>query len=219
MKLDMHFHSNFSADSITLPATALKIAKEKGLTLAVTEHNNIGSWKVFKTLSKEMGVELIYGEEIKTMENGKCVGEIVGLFLNDLVRPAPPADVFDAIHKQGGLAMVVHPFDIFRHDFKNLKDFAKKIDLLEVFNSRTVLGSHNKKALEFAKKNNLPMTANSDSHTPEEIGMSYTEVEADSLEQARRQLVKGKTQVVTHKSPVAVHLTTPLAKMNMLKDR
>ena len=64
MKLDMHFHSNYSPDSITLPETALKIAKKKGLTLAITEHNITSSWPVFKKLSKEIGVEVIFGEEI-----------------------------------------------------------------------------------------------------------------------------------------------------------
>lgn len=218
LKLDMHFHSNFSADSITLPETALKIAKKKELVIAVTEHNSTASWPIFKKLSKEMGVDIIFGEEVKVIEGGKCAGEIVGLFLNTQVKPGPVGEVFDAIHSQAGLAMVVHPFDIFRHDFKNLKDFAKRIDLLEVFNSRTVLGSHNKKAIDFAVKNNLPQTANSDSHSPGEIGMSYTQVNASTLEQARRELVKGNTFLVTKKSPIIVHWTTQLAKMNLAKD-
>ena len=215
----MHVHSNFSADSITLPQTALKIAKEKGLTLAITEHNSIASWPVFKKLSKEMGVNVIYGEEVKVMDNGKCVGEIVGLFLNELIRPALAGEVFDKIHSQAGLAMVVHPFDIFRHDFKNVKDYVKRIDLLEVFNSRTVLDSHNKKAVELAKQFKLPQTANSDSHSPEEIGMSYSQVNAETLEGARRELIKGNTVLVTNKSPVTVHLTTQLSKMNLIKDK
>ncbi|MBI4044103.1 MAG: PHP domain-containing protein [Candidatus Diapherotrites archaeon] len=218
MKLDMHFHSNYSPDSITLPKTALKIAKKNGLTLAVTEHNITSSWPVFKKLSKELGVEVIFGEEIKVMEEGKCVGEIVGLFLKEFVKPAPAAEVFEAVHAQAGLAMVVHPFDIFRHDFRNLEQSAKKIDLLEAFNSRTVLDSHNKKAFEFAQKNKLPMTANSDSHSPNEIGMAYSQVEANTLEEARRELIKGHAKLVTRKSPIAVHLTTQLAKMNLIKD-
>lgn len=218
MKLDMHLHSNHSPDSITTPKTIIKTAKALGVTVAITDHNITTAWPELQTLSKQENWPVILGEEIKVMENGKCAGEIVGLFLNEWVKPASAAEVFDAIHSQAGLAMVVHPFDIFRHDFRNLKDHVKKIDLLEVFNSRTVFDSHNKKALEFAKKNNLPMTANSDSHSPNEIGMSYTEVNADSLEQARKELLKGKSSLVTNKSPVRVHLTTPLAKMNLLKD-
>lgn len=218
MKLDMHFHSNYSADSITLPETALKIAKKNGITLAVTEHNITSSWPVFKKLSKEMGVEVIYGEEIKVIENGKCVGEIVGLFLKDFVKPGPAVEIFEQIHAQAGLAMVVHPFDIFRHDFKNLEQNVKKIDLLEVFNARTTFDVHNKKAFEFAQSHKLPMTANSDSHSPNEIGMAYSEVEANTLEEARRELIKGKTKLVTRKSPIGVHLTTQLAKMNLIKD-
>lgn len=219
MKLDMHLHSNHSADSITLPETIIKTAKKLGVTVAITDHNIVTAWEDIEAVSKKENWSVIFGEEIKVMDKGKCVGEIVGLFLKEWVKPAPAGEVFDAIHAQAGLAMVVHPFDIFRHDFKNLKECMKKIDLLEVFNSRTVLDSHNKKAFEFAKKNNLPMTANSDSHSPKEIGMSYTEVIADSLEQARKELLKGKTRLVTRKSPVAVHLTTQLAKMNLLKDQ
>lgn len=218
MKLDLHLHSNHSSDSISTPKTIMKTAKKLGLTIAITDHNTTSAWPVFKTLSKEMNLPVIFGEEIKVIENGKCAGEIVGLFMKQEVRPSIAEEVFEKLHEQNALAMVVHPFDIFRNDFKHLEKHVKKIDLLEVFNSRTTLDSHNKKALEFAIKNKLPQTANSDSHTPKEIGMSYTKVEANTLQEARRELIKGNTTPFGKKSPITVHLATQLAKMNLIKD-
>lgn len=219
MKLDMHLHSNHSADAISTPQTIMQIAKKLGVVVAITDHNTTSAWPIFQKLSKEMDWPIIFGEEIKILENKKCVGEVVGLFMKKEVRPGPFELVFDQLHEQNALAMVVHPFDIFRNEFKYLDQALKKIDLLEVFNSRTTLESHNKKAKDYAQKHNLSQTANSDSHTPKEIGTSYTEVNADTLEQARKELVKGNTNPVGKKSPFTVHFTTPLAKMNLIKDR
>lgn len=219
MKLDMHLHSNHSADSITTPKTIMETAKKLGIVVAITDHNTTSAWLIFEKLSKEMEWPVIFGEEIKVLEGKKCIGEIVGLFMKKEVRPQALEQVFSELHAQNALAMVVHPFDVFRNDFKKLNESVKKIDLLEVFNSRTTLDSHNQKALEFAQKYKLPQTANSDSHSPQEIGMSYTEVNAETLEQAKRELVKGNTTLVTRKSPISVHLTTPLAKMNLIKDK
>ncbi len=218
MKLDMHLHSNHSSDAVSKPETIMKIAKKKELVIAITDHNTTSAWSVFKKISKEMNWPIIFGEEIKTLENGKCIGEIVGLFLTEEIKPASPQEVLDKIHSQGAIAMVVHPFDTFRNPFKYLKENAKKIDLLEVFNARTIRDAHNKQAKEFAQKNNLPMTANSDSHSPKEIGVSYTEVNASTLEKARKELLHAKTTLCEKKSPHTVHIVTTLAKLNLLKD-
>ena len=215
----MHVHCNHSSDAISKPETIMQTAKSKGLVVAITDHNTVSAWPLFQKLSKEMSWPFIQGEEVKVIESGKCTGEIIGLFMQGKVKPGSAGEVFDAIHGQGGLAMVVHPFDVFRNDFHGLKDFVKRIDLLEVFNSRTTLESHNKKAFEFAEKHGLPKTANSDAHIPEEIGMSFTEVNASTLEEARRELLMGRAKLHTEKSPITVHFYTTLAKLNLVKDR
>lgn len=219
MKLDMHLHSNHSADAISTPKTIMETAKKLGIVVAITDHNTTTAWPEFEKLSKELDWPVIFGEEIKVIENKKCTGEIVGLFMKKEVQPDPIETVFSKLHEQNALAMVVHPFDIFRNDFKRLSEAVNKIDLLEVFNSRTTLDSHNKKAKEFAQAHKLPQIANSDSHSPQEIGMSYTQVKADNLEGARKELIKGNTTLVARKSPITVHLTTPFAKMNLIKDQ
>lgn len=219
MKLDMHLHSNISSDAITLPETIMKVAARKGITIAITDHNSIGAWPVFEKLSKELNQPVILGEEIKCVVKGKCVGEIVGLFMNEHVKRGSPEYVLDKLHEQNALAMVVHPFDSFRNAFLNIEQHIKKIDIVEVFNSRTYFSEHNSKAKELAMKYKLPMIANSDAHTPEEIGTSWTEVKADTIEEARRQLIQGRVSLHEVKSPVTVHLTTPLAKYGLIKDR
>ena len=219
MKLDMHLHSNISSDAITRPETIMKVAAKKGITVAITDHNSTGAWPVFEKLSKEMNQPVILGEEIKCVMKGKCVGEIVGLFMKGHVKPGSPEFVLEKLHQQNALAMVVHPFDTFRNPFIGIENYVNKIDLIEVFNSRTYLSEHNKKAKELAQKHKVPMIANSDAHTPEEIGTSWTEVNAETLEEARRQLIQGNGVLHEVKSPVSVHLTTPLAKFNLIRDR
>ena len=219
MKLDMHLHSNISSDAITRPETVMNIAAKKGITIAITDHNSTSAWHIFEKLSKEMNQQVILGEEIKCMVKGKCVGEIVGLFMKEHVKPGSPEFVLEKLHGQNALAMVVHPFDTFRNPFLNIENYINKIDLVEVFNSRTYINEHNKKAKELGQKYRLPMIANSDAHTPNEIGTSYTEVSPETIEEARRQLIQGNGVLHEVKSPVTVHLTTPLAKFGMIKDR
>jgi len=219
MKLDLHLHSNISSDAITRPETILKVAAKKGITVAITDHNSTSAWHIFEKLSKEMNQPVIMGEEIRCVVKGQTVGEIVGLFMKEQVKPGSPEFVLEKLHKQNALAMAVHPFDSFRNPFLNIENYINKIDLIEVFNARTYLDEHNKKAKELAEKNRLPMIANSDAHTPDEIGTSYTEVNAETLEEARRQLIQGNGVLHEVKSPVTVHLTTPLAKFGLIKDR
>ncbi len=94
---------------------------------------------------------MIIGEEVKTAE-----GEIIGLFLKELVpRDMSPEDTIQAIHEQGGLAVIPHPYDIFRRSV--LKDEAIErvkttVDAIEGFNCRNILAKHDKKARDAARR-------------------------------------------------------------------
>ena len=81
--------------------------------IAVTDHNEIEGAFVIQKLARERApgkLKVVIGEEVKTAE-----GEIIGLFLKELVpRGMSPEDTVRAIHAQGGLAVIPHPYDIFR---------------------------------------------------------------------------------------------------------
>ena len=65
-------------------------------------------------------------------------------------------------HRQGGVAIIPHPF----YKPGGFKDDIKKynVDGIEVFNAKRPISGPDKKAFDFARQNNLIMTAGSDCH-------------------------------------------------------
>lgn len=163
---------------------------EKGINcVAIADHGTIeGALKL-----KEMApFTVIIAEEILTPH-----GEIMGMFLTETIPSSITADeAIASIRAQGGLVNVPHPFDTFRGsalDHKELYRVAKQLDLVEVFNARTLVRNNSTKARNFALKYGKPGSAGSDAHTPLEIGNAYVEmVEFDTKEEFLKSLAAGK---------------------------
>lgn len=219
MRLDMHVHSSYSPDAITKPETLVARAKKLGIGFALTDHNTVKGWEIAQTLAKREGILVVQGEEIKVYDNGEFCGELMGLFMNAPVRKREYADVIDELHAQGALVSVPHPFDTFRVPFKFTGECAGRIDLIEVYNSRTMNPKFIAAAQNFARAHRMPGIAGSDAHTPEEIGNAYIELEASSLEEARRLLVRGKCTCHGKPSGFFVHVQTWLTKRGMMGER
>ncbi len=175
IKADLHIHTTFSADSEITPEKLVARVQEIGLgCVAVTDHNTAeGSFKV-RDLNPPFIV--ITAEEILTTE-----GEIIGLFLNQSIpRGLSPEEAIARIHAQGGLAYVPHPFDHFRSSAlqgKTLERIIGSVDCIEASNARTVPLQDLSRPQELAEKYGKPMGAGSDSHSFEEVGRSYVEME------------------------------------------
>src|SRR5581483_4927563 len=121
-------------------------------------------------------LKIIAGEEVKTAQ-----GEIIGLFLKELVpRGMSAAETVRAIHEQGGIATVPHPFDVFRRNVIKrdvLDEIAGEVDAIEGWNCRNILASHDARAREVAQRAGKALTVGSDSHSPWEMGGVYVEIE------------------------------------------
>ncbi|MFH1225327.1 MAG: PHP domain-containing protein [Candidatus Diapherotrites archaeon] len=219
MRLDMHVHSKYSHDALTKPETLVARAKKLGIGFALTDHNTGKGWELCERLAQEQGVPFIRGEEINVYHEGRFCGELMGLFMNAPVRKREYADVIDELHAQGALVSVPHPFDTFRAPFEFLGQCSARIDLVEVLNSRVQNQEFNSAALEFARAHKMPGIAGSDAHTPEELGNAYVALEASSLEEARRLLVRGKCTCHGKPSGFFVHVQTWLRKRGMMGER
>ncbi len=222
MKLDCHIHSFRSGDSVNLPKTIIHKAKKKKVDVAITDHNSVRAWNEIFSLGKKAGVKVVKGEEIITFgsEEKKIEGELLGLFMNEFVKPDYYMEVIDALRAQDALIVVPHPFDFLRNNFSVLKTEWKKIDAIEVFNARVYSDSFNCKAKSFAEFHGIPKTAGSDAHFPEEIASSFLEIpKAESLEDARKLIKKGKNLVHGKKSSVMVHIKTFFAKKGFFKPK
>lgn len=221
MKLDLHTHSIYSSCALIKPVTAIKKAKKLGIIIAITDHNTTKGWNDYLLEANKQKTEVILGEEIKVLDSdGKVCGELIGLFLNEEIKIMHFNQVIDSIKEQDGIVVVPHPFDSFRYGFKFIEKELKKINLIEAFNARSQLNAFNKKAEKFAEKNNIGMIASSDAHTPEEIGNGLTEINAETLEEARKELLAGKTKLIKNKKANLWHHTqTQLIKRNLIKSR
>jgi len=143
---------------------------------------------------------VIVAEEIMTPH-----GEIMGMFLKQTIPSGLSVDKTIAqIRSQGGLVCIPHPFDMLRQSALRsniLEEIAEQIDIIEVFNSRTLLPKNSAKALAFALKYGIPKSAGSDAHTLYEIGNAYVEMpEFNGKDDFLQALEKGK---------ISGHMTNP----------
>jgi len=209
MKADLHAHTHFSRDALTSVSTFVRRYQRAGIDcVAVSDHNNIDGALAVRA---DAAFNVIVSEEIKSSE-----GEIIGLFLQETIRKGlTPEDTVRAIREQGGLVLIPHPYDRVRKS--PLREEAalrimNDIDIIEVFNSRTIFSADNEKSRRLAEQHGKLMSASTDAHTPWEIGLAYTEM--PPFESPGDFLVAlGKGKLVGRSSFVGVHWLSTWAKI------
>jgi predicted metal-dependent phosphoesterase TrpH len=170
IKVDLHTHSIGSRDGgIRIEQYAQAI--EDGLLdyIAVTDHNAV---KIAQQLHASMGEHIIIGQEIMSGQ-----GELIGLFTPKLIRPNQSAlATAKAIHEQGGLVYVPHPFETVRSglDETALNIIVNEVDIVEVHNGRALFQNRGPKAATWARLHGKAMAASSDAHGKKGLGTTYT---------------------------------------------
>lgn len=200
-RLDFHLHTGCSPDSLSaLRAVALR-CRQVGLShVCVTDHNTIKGAVAMKEVS---ALPVIAGEEIRTLD-----GEIIGLFLQELVLPnRPAAETVEAIKAQGGLVYIPHPADPRRHALRPeaLERVRDQVDIIEAFNARCIQESSNRAAEALADRLGCARVASSDAHTLGEIGRSYVEC-ADFATPWELVVALRDARLHRRRSPLTVHL-------------
>ncbi len=168
MKFDLHVHTELSKDAFTKVSELGQLSSGKGLDgIAMTDHNSLCTRMADGTIT-------LPGMEISSSD-----GHVIGLGLTESVPRGLSADnTITEIHRKGGLAIIPHPYDLYRSSVKPDR-LTVRPDAIEVFNASSFLHSITwKKALQSAKSSGLPMVAGSDSHIPQTIGAAYTIVES-----------------------------------------
>jgi hypothetical protein len=106
---ETHAHT-LASDGMVTPEALVAAAAAVGISvLAVTDHDTTGSCERAVEAGAALGVDVVRGEEVTT---ALPLGiHVVGLFLERQVRMGMSLeDTVDAIHDQGGLAILAHPF-------------------------------------------------------------------------------------------------------------
>jgi predicted metal-dependent phosphoesterase TrpH len=201
LNIDLHCHSRFSADGVADPEEMVQVARDRGLHgFAITDHNTCACVDYFLQhgLMREDGLPvdnflIIPGQEITTRAGHLLA---LGVRIPDL-KGIDPADAVKIIHDQGGIAVPPHPYDYFRAGIREAVLDSIQWDALEVFNAATTLRRCNHKAYEYALAKKLPMTAGSDAHHAEMIGVAYTilEVHEFSVQGVLQAIRKGSERM------------------------
>lgn len=173
LKADFHIHTKYSMDCNISLEDIISRCLETGINcIAIADHDSIEGALKMQSLAP---FPVIMAEEILTPH-----GEIMGMFLKEGIPSGLPIEqAISRIKAQGALVCLPHPFDPFRGlrlDSKRLEELAEQIDIIEVFNARSLLRRDSTKARAFAKKYGIPEIAGSDAHTLNEIGNTYMEM-------------------------------------------
>lgn len=200
IKVDCHSHTSVSFDGNISPAAYVKQATGLGIGAAIiSDHNSIEGALAVRALNPPFRV--IVSEEIQSAE-----GEIIGAFLEEKIPNKKPAGwTFDAIHEQGGLAIVPHPFVkvvVSRLSLSALFSCLDKIDIVEVVNARNNSLADEVAAWRFAKAHNLPVCAGSDAHLSHALGRAYVLMDPFETPQEFLKNIKDGTTVCERRTPL-----------------
>ncbi|WP_319204519.1 PHP domain-containing protein [uncultured Ilyobacter sp.] len=174
IRLELHTHTKYSHDSLLGKYGYLTMLKLKKINVvAITDHNEIEGALNFKKFLEEFGIRVIVGEEIFSTK-----GEIVGLFLNQRIKPGlTPNETMNEIKNQGGLVYIPHPYDEKRYKTVLCEEEIIKnenlIDIIEIHNGRNIKNEFSKKQFEICKRYNKVPAIGSDAHTILELGRNY----------------------------------------------
>ena len=176
MRIDLHCHTEASHDCSSRFDGVITRCRQQRITIqAVTDHDQIWGAQELKAMSTAPGdPQIIVGEEVTTSE-----GEIIGLFLEELIPPdLKPEEVVERIREQGGLVLLPHGFDPLKtHRLSPAarERVADRIDIVEVFNSRVSHPKRNAQASQWAAERDLPASAGTDAHIVQALGTAWVE--------------------------------------------
>lgn len=106
---EVHSHT-LASDGMVTAEDLVRDAAAIGLNvLCITDHDTVSDLAAAVELGQELGVDVVRGEEVTArFPPGE---HIIGLFLERQVRMHMSVeDTIDAVHDNGGLAIIAHPF-------------------------------------------------------------------------------------------------------------
>ena len=191
-------------------------AVELGFThLAITDHDRIEGVLRARDHAGDR-IRVIVGQEITSPD-----GDLIALFVERVTPPGLRAmDAAAAVHEQGGLVGLPHPFDGMRVSGGSrsggasdlLDRLAAVVDYVEVHNARAYRDA-NPRAAAFAEAHGLPGAAVSYAHSLRELGVAGTFLPGDFSSAPELLALLPQAELVTGRAPYYVRLWTPVAKV------
>jgi predicted metal-dependent phosphoesterase TrpH len=175
LRWDLHIHSKYSGDSDSSVEEIVRKLKEKGCDgFALTDHCSIAGWKEAQKYARKYGLKFVKGQEVHAIE-----GHIVALGISrEIPMDLPASEAVRLIHKQNGVAIAAHPFDVLRGGVGNA---VRKVEFdgIETLNGRCIKG--NGKTRKVCEGLDLAPIGSSDAHSVGEIGNVWTESGSEDI--------------------------------------
>ena len=197
---DLHIHTSLGDGMADIPELLAYVEERTDLSvIAITEHDGLqAAFAAREAWSRgRYRYELIVGEEVTTIE-----GHLLALFIDEPVPSLKPLlPTLEAIHKQGGLAIIPHPMSWLTRSLgqrvieRVLRGRTEGVyfDAIEVSGSPAARVSAKKVQRLNREQYHLPEIGSSDAHFPETIGTSKTLFEGSTAQELRAAILAGKT--------------------------
>ena len=209
LKADLHIHTEYSMDCNTSLEKVIRRCLETGINcVAIADHGTIEGALKMQSLAP---FPVIVAEEVLTPH-----GEIMGMFLREGIPSGLSIEqTISQIKAQDALVCIPHPFDRLRHSGLNgdiIEELVEQIDIIEVFNSRSLTHQPSTRAQMFVEKYGITKSAGSDAHTVYEIGNAYVEMpEFNSRDDFLQALARGK--ISGHRTNPLIHFASAFARL------
>ena len=204
LKVETHCHNIFSNHrnypsrlpfdcGVTIEQQLENAYLQKIDVMFVTNHNTLDGYSQIldskQNHEKYQNIRIYPAEEI-TINNK---GHVLAYGIEKEIRPGMTLDeTLDEIRKQNAVSCAAHPFAV----SNGIREYAKKCDIIESFNSNNIDIFSNLIAERFAKQNNLISIVGSDSHVKSTIGRSVNTVESENnIDSILESLIKGKFKI------------------------
>jgi predicted metal-dependent phosphoesterase TrpH len=200
LKIDLHVHSYYSADSTITSQELVHYAQKAGLDgVAVTDHDNMdGATKI----AQETGFFIVPGMEVASLQ-----GHVVAL---NIQKPIPSkldiSETIEKIHVANGIAIACHPTGLLKGGLG--KHTPANVDAVEVINSSALPFRYSVRRNEaIAQRLGKPRVAGSDAHYGPEIGCAYTLIQAEpDANDIVKAIVQGRCQPFGKAIPISLRL-------------
>lgn len=198
---DLHIHTDASDGVASVVEVLNFVAKYRKLNaIAITDHDTLDA-----SLWAYERQHLYPFEIIPALEVTARDAHILGLWVT---KPIPTnmtiQETTAAIHEQGGLAILAHPFHPYmpNHSQTALRYFRRPeglleagIDGLEAYNGGIAGTGFNWIANQIARKIGIAVTGGSDAHTLGAIGTGETLFAGNHVEDLYQAIIKKKTEI------------------------
>lgn len=194
---DLHMHTTASDGFAPVDVVLDHIAKHTPLNvIAITDHDVLDASLWAYNHQAEYSFEIVPGVEVTSRD-----GHVLALWVTRPITPGMSlADTAAAIHAQGGLAILAHPFEVFVHGRAVWRYLTQpevlleaNIDAIEVHNSSVLTPFAGRLARRMARRLQLPVSGSSDAHTLAGIARGITHFKGQSALDLRHALVNNET--------------------------